>query len=49
MISTALDEAFDKLPDRAKVVFVVLTIEGSVYGISQCDFLSFLLHAIFSQ
>jgi hypothetical protein len=48
MISRLLDKAFNKLPAWAKVIFVALTIVGSIYCIARYGFFSFMLHAIFS-
>jgi hypothetical protein len=43
-----ISRAFDKLPRWAQVVFIVVTIFGSIYCIAKYGFFSFLLHVIFS-
>jgi hypothetical protein len=48
VISNALDKVFNKLPTWAKVIFVVLTIVGSVYMIAKDGFWYFILRVIFS-
>jgi hypothetical protein len=47
-ISGAIGKLFDKLPLWARLIWVALTIVGSVYCIAHYGFLHFLLRVIFS-
>ena len=48
MISTALGKLFDKLPVWGKVIWVAVTIVGSVYLIAEYGLFHFILRLIFS-
>ena len=48
MISTALGKVFDKLPLWARVIWVAVTIVGSVYLIREYGLFHFILRVIFS-